>query len=143
MKSYTSNPQLQSDTLQDEFEALKVQVLKAYEQGVTVEDAERFAAKCLGAQMKLAEDLELSDLDARMRKNGLKAVKAAIWHDAATSGDKKPSDKALDAIVDMNKLVQDEQNAFDRADAHKDSLEVYLNIFRESHIYFRNIGRNS
>lgn len=133
----------ETSTVEGDLKLLKRQVESAYESGVTVEDAERFAAKCLGAQITIAEALAVADLDSRMKKNGVKAVKAAIWHRAATDGDKKPSDKMLDAIVDMDKIVQDEQRSFDIADSHKDSLKVLLDIFKDGHIYFRNIGRNS
>jgi hypothetical protein len=129
--------------LHKDLDDLKSQVEKAYSHGVSIEDAERFAAKCLSAQITIAEELITADLDARMKKNGVKAIKAAIWHEAATKDEKKPSDKMLDSIVDMNKLVQDEQAGFDRADAEKDNLNVLLGIFRDAHIYFRSISKNA
>lgn len=126
-----------------ELDILKKQVEQAYESSVTMEEAERFAAKCLSAQLSIAEQLSKADLDSRFKKNGLKALKAAIWHESATQGDKKPSDKHLDAMVDMNKLVQTEQSEFDKADSYKESLYILLGIFKDAHIYFRGISKGS
>ncbi len=116
-------------------------IKNAYEGGVTLDAAEKLAAKFLYGQIQVAEALQGLDLDARMKKTGLKAVKAAVYMDAATKGDKKPTEAALAAIVDRDELVTSSQVLFDEAEVEKQALEHYYNIFRESHIYFRGVSK--
>lgn len=122
-------------------EELENKILEVYTNGVSLEEAERLAGEFLYAQLKVSEELKKSDLDSRMRKSGLKAVKAAIYMEAATKDQKKPSDVMLSALVDINEIVQGEQKSFDEAEAEKDNLERYYNIFKEAHTYFRQISR--
>lgn len=121
--------------------ALETDIQNSYEEGVTVVDAEKLAGRFLHAQMQVSNELKKADLDSRMRKTGVKAVRAAIYMEAATKTDKKPSDVMLEAQVNLNELVQGEQQEFDKAEAAKDDLERYYNIFREGHIYFRGIAK--
>lgn len=129
--------------LKDFCKELETQIISAYETSVTIEEAEKLAAKFLHAQMLIADELKVKDLDARMRKSGVKAIKAAVYMENATKGDKKPSDVMLGSIVDMSELVQNAQTGFDEAEVDADSLRNYLNIFKEGHIYFRNVARGS
>lgn len=124
-------------------EELKSDIEKAYTEGITLDQAERLAAKFLGAQMDVADKLRITDLDARMRKSGLKVVRAAVYLEEATKGEKKPSDVMLQALVDRNELVVGEQTAFDQAEVDKGQLEHYLNVFNNSHLYFRTLMKGS
>lgn len=126
-----------------DFKALEKIIEEAYEGGVTMEQAERHAARFLAAQIGLSEQLLTADLDARMRKTGLKAVKAAVYLENATKGEKKPSDVLLQAVVDTDGAVSGEQEDFDRAEASKDNLERLYGICREAHVYFRGIAKGS
>ena len=113
----------------------------SYEEGVTMEAAERIAGKFLHAQLMIADALKNADLDARMKKSGVKAIRAAIYMEGATGSDKKPSDVLLGALVDQNKLVQDQQSLFDEAEVSHDGLNRYYSVFREAHIHFRGIAK--
>ena len=124
-----------------QFADLQNDIKEAYESGVSLEQAERLAAKFLSAQITVGEELQVADLNARMRKSGLKALKAAVYLDSASKGDKKPSDIMLNAIVDSDKMVNDEQNALDEAEVSRNALDNYLSVFREAHIYFRSIAK--
>lgn len=123
--------------------ALEAKIATSYEQGTTQEEAERLAAEFLGAQFKVAGLLANADLDSKMRRSGVKAIKAAVYMQKATEGDKKPSDVLLNAAVDLHEVVQSEQEAYDRSEAYSDSLERYYNIFRESHLYYRSISKGT
>lgn len=123
------------------FKELEKDIKDAYEQGVTLEQAERLAAKFLAAQITVGEELANADLDARMKKSGVKAIKAAVYLDNATKGDRKPSDVLLAAIVDSDSTVHKVQEKLDEAEVQRNSLENYLSIFREAHIYFRGIAK--
>lgn len=122
-------------------QSLETKIQNAYTEGVTLDEAEKLASEFLYAQLQISTHLKTADLDSRMRKTGVKAVRAAIYMDAATKTDKKPSDVLLEATVNMNELVQGEQNDFDKAEADRDELERYYNIFREAHIHFRGIAK--
>lgn len=134
-----------TDAIKDKFlslcEELVNDIKNAYESSPTLEEAEKLAAKFLYAQVMVGNELRQADLDARMKKSGVKAVRAAVYMAAATKGDKKPSDVMLEATVNMDELVQGEQTSFDEAEVHKDQLYNYLNVFKEAHIYFRGIAK--
>ncbi len=125
------------------FETLEAKIQNTYTEGTTLENAERLAAEFLGAQMQVANQLQKIDLDARMRKSGVKAVKAAIYMEAATKTEKKPSDVMLQAIVDMDKVVQSEQDGLDTAEVERASLERYYDIFVNAHIFFRGVAKGN
>lgn len=131
--------------MQDSFEAflvrLTAKITDAYTVGVTLEEAEKLACEFLAAQIEVAETLRDADLDSRMKKSGVKAVRAAVYMEAATKGEKKPSDVLLEAHVNMNDLVAGEQRAFDEAEVERDRLQNYLNIFRDAHIHFRAVAK--
>lgn len=125
------------------FEELSKDITLAYESGVTLDQAERLASKFLSAQLSIAKLLETADLDARMKKSGTKAVKAAVYMQEATKTDKKPSDVMLAAKVDMDELVLGEQKSLDEAEVYHDSLERYYSIFKEAHIFFRGVAKGN
>lgn len=124
-------------------EELEEDIKNAYEGEITISDAEKLAAKFLGAQMVLARELSVVDLSARMRKSGTKAVRAAVYLNEATATEKKPSDVLLNAKVDSNELVEKSQKELDEAEVESDLIQNYLNISKEGHIYFRGLCRNS
>lgn len=122
-------------------EELTKDIKDSYESGVTMEGAENLAAKFLYAQIQVSEELKSADLDSRMRKSGLKAIKAALYMEAATKTDKKPSDSFLENLITTDKIVSAQQNNYDESECNKEELERYYNIFREAHIYFRGIAK--
>lgn len=123
------------------YEQLRAEIQASYEQGVTLTEAEMLSAKFLDAQLRVADGLRQADLDARMRKAGLKAIKAAVYLEEAKKGDKKPSDVFIASVVDRHELVLSEQTAFDEAEVHRDHLQNYLQVFREAHVHFRQLSK--
>ena len=124
-------------------EELTNQIQDSYESGITMEEAEKLAGKFLYAQIQVSEELKKSDLDARMRKSGLKAIRAAVYLDAATKGDKKPSDVLLEHLINQTPEVNQSQDGMDKAESERDHLQNYLNIFKDAHIHFRSIAKGS
>lgn len=120
---------------------LETIIQNAYADGTTLAESEKFAAHFLSAQIQASTQLAKMDLDARMRKTGLKAVKAAIYMDAATKTEKKPTEAALSATVDMNEVVQSEQTTLDTAEVERDEVERLYNVYREAHIFFRGVAK--
>lgn len=116
-------------------------IQSAYESSVTIQEAEKLAARFLHAQIMVAEELRTADLDSRMRKTGLKAVKSAIRMEEVRKHEKKPTEGALDDLVNTNEMVNQEQEAFDTSEVNRDLLQNYLNIFKDGHLYFRGISK--
>ncbi len=118
-------------------------IKSAYETSVTMEDAEKLAAKFIHAQIIAAQSLRETDLDARMRKSGLKAVKASVYLAESKKGDKKPTEATLEALVNTNQLVSSTQTQLDESEVQRDILINYLSVFKEGHIYFRGIAKGN
>jgi hypothetical protein len=124
-----------------EMQELTDAIKASYETSVTVSEAEVLAARFLYAQISLAQELEKVDLDCRMKKTGLKAIKAAVYLEEAAKGEKKPSDAFLQAKVDLNEIVTNETKSFDEAEVYREKLENYMNIVKEAHIFYRGIAK--
>ena len=120
---------------------LEVKIQQAYTEGVTLDQAEKLAAEFLHAQLTVSAELSNADLDSRMRKTGVKAIKAAIYNEACSKAEKKPTESALEHIINLNELVQGEQNELDKAEVSKAELERYYDIFLNAHIYFRGVAK--
>lgn len=122
---------------------LENKIQNSYENGTTLEEAEKLAGEFLKAQMTVSNELQIADLDSRMRKSGVKAVRAAVYTKACAESDKKPTENALENIINTNELVQTEQDALDKAEVDRDSLKRYYDIFREAHIFFRGVAKGN
>lgn len=120
---------------------LETKIETSYKEGTTVEGAERLAAEFLHAQLLVSSVLKKVDLDARMKKSGVKGVRAAVYLEKAKEGDKKPSDVMLNALVDTNEIVQKQQDLLDTAESDKAELERYYDIFCNAHIFYRGIAK--
>jgi uncharacterized protein YggL (DUF469 family) len=125
------------------YQELTEEIKKSYEQGITIEEAEKMAGKFLYAQIQISEELRVADLNARMKKSGVKAIKAAVYLEEASKTERKPSDVMLSAIIDRNEIVQAEQMRLDEAEVDKLSLENYLNIFQQAHHYYKSIAKQN
>jgi len=112
---------------------LESEIQQSYEEGVTLEQAEKLAGKFLKAQMQVSAELTKADLDSRMRKSGVKAVRAAIYLDIVSKGDKKPTEAT----------VSSEQDSYDRAEVTKAELERYYDIFVNAHIFYRGVAKGN
>lgn len=115
----------------------------SYESGVTTVEAEKLAAEFLFAQIEVSSQLAKLDLDARMRKSGVKAIRSAVRTEEVKKYEKKPTESALEDVINLSTLVQSEQDSLDQAEVSRDELERLYSIFREAHIYFRSISRGT
>lgn len=122
---------------------LQTKIQSAYENSPTAEESESLAGQFLNAQLVVSAELRKSSLNARMRKQGVKAIRAAVYIDKTKSVDKKPTEAALTAMIDSDDLVLGEQNQFDVAEVETAELERLYDIFRESHIFFRTLAKGT
>lgn len=128
-------------SLKSMLENLESKIQGSYENGTTLEEAERLAAEFLQAQIKVSEQLKIADLDARMRKSGVKAVRAAIYLDTVQKSEKKPTEAQIEHTINVNELVTGEQTALDTAEVNRDELDRYYNIFSNAHIFYRGVSK--
>lgn len=124
-------------------EDLAAKIQESYESGTSVEAAERLAAEFLHAQLIVGAELAKADLDSRMRKSGVKSVRAAMYMDAASKGDKKPTEAALASILDSNEIISGEQQRLDEAEASHAELKRIYDVYTNAHIYYRGVAKGS
>lgn len=122
---------------------LEKEIEKSYTEGVSVIEAERLSSKFLHALIKISDGLKTSDLDARMRKSGVKGIKAAIYLDIVQKSEKKPTETQIASMVDTNDIVQGEQERLDTAEVEKADLERYYDIFTNAHIFYRGVAKGN
>lgn len=127
--------------LNEYVKVLEGKIQSSYEEGVTMENAEKLAAEFLRAMMLVSAELRTTDLDARMRKSGVKAVKAKAYLDIVTSQEKKPTETHIQSLIDTNGVVSEAQDNLDVAEVDKAELERYYDIFNNAHIYYRGIAK--
>ncbi len=125
------------------FATLEQKIAESYIDGVTMEQAERLAGEFLSAQLQVSEELKRSDLDSRMRKASLKAVRANVYLTEVSKGEKKPTEAMLSSLIDTNESVMTEQGALDEAEAERDNLKRYFDVFSQAHVHFRSIAKGS
>ncbi len=124
-----------------QFKELQADVLSAYEQGVSLPEAEKLAAKFLHAQMQASDLLMEFDLSSRMKKNGYKTLRAKSYLDIVQGAEKKPTEAQIDAQISTTPEVNQAQDAYERAEIDAEGLQRYFDIFRDAHIYFRGIAK--
>jgi hypothetical protein len=127
-------------TFQEFCSNLEAKIINSYEQGVTLEEAERLAGEFLGAQLRVSAELKNKDLDSRMRKSGLKALKAAVYMQTLTA-ETKLTEAGKAAIVDSDVSVMKTQDDLDVSEVDKAELERYYDIFLNAHIFFRGVSK--
>ncbi len=129
--------------MKKQLQELEQILVQAYEGETTLAEAERLAARFLVAQMQISGVLRKASLDARMRKTGTKALRAAVYLEIVQKADKKPSEAQISATVDSEGLITTEQNAYDAAEVEAENLKRYYDIFTNAHIYMRSLARGS
>lgn len=131
-------------TFQEFCSNLETKIINSYEEGVTLDQAERLAGEFLAALMRVSAELKKEDLDARMKKSGLKAIRAAAYAGQSAPNPetgKKLTEAAIAALVDMDDQVAESQEDFDKAEVSHDDLLRQYSIFKEAHIFFRGVSK--
>ncbi len=89
----------------------------------------------------MSNALRIASLDAKMRKAGVKSVRAAVYLAEVQKSDKKPTEAMLSSIIDTTDIVNSEEEALYRAETSADELQRYYDIFGASHVYYRQVSR--
>jgi hypothetical protein len=124
-------------------EELKLAIENAYNEGISIPDAEKLAARTLTARLELSDEIKSAALDSKMRRNGVKVVRANAYMDEITKHDKKPAEAFLENAVNLSPEVNEEENSYAEAEAELSRLIAYLDVFKDAHLYFRTIMKGS
>jgi hypothetical protein len=130
-------------TVFDVCSELKTIIENAYNEGVTVLEAEKLAAKTLVVRLELSQELKVVDLDSRMKKHGVKVTRADAYMSEIKKHDKKPVESYLEAVISTDGNVIEAEHDYAKADVHREMIENYLDIFKDAHIYFRGIAKGT
>jgi hypothetical protein len=130
-------------SLQELLQSIQTKLEDTHEKGITLEEAEKEAAKCLAAQFEIAKHLKAVDLEARQKKNGLKQIRAAIYKEECKKSDKKPSDTYLEQLINTHELVVGNQERLDEAEVERDDLERSNDNCLNAHIYYRTLSKGA
>jgi hypothetical protein len=122
---------------------LKADVLRIYEESITIPEAERLAAKFLYAQMEISDEIKTKDLDARMRKAGVETTESQVLLDEIAKHDKKPSDSILTAIVATSSIVNEAKDSMFRAQTETEALKRLYEMLKDAHIFCRGIAKGN
>lgn len=129
--------------MKSNLEELKNVITRAYTEGVTVPEAEKYAAQTLMVRMEIAEQLKSVDLDARMKKHGVKAVRGEIYLEEIGKHEKKPNEAYLESVINLDGNVTAEELRYAKAEVESDYLHAMLGIFSDAHIYFRAVMKGT
>lgn len=144
VRNTPQGPQPAKDGSWDAYlQELENKIKDAYESSITITEAEKLAGEFLVAQMKVNAKIRVLALDARMRKQGVKAIRASVYLEKARAVEKKPSDSWLDSEVQRDPLVLTEQKSFDEAETEAEMYQNYLRIFDSCHVYFRQLSKSN
>lgn len=122
---------------------LKEAIDSAYSQGVTIPEAEKLAARTLTIRIELADELKSVSLDMKMKRHGVKAVRANVYMEELVKHEKKPAEAFLENAVNLAESVASEEMAHAEAEAEYQKLVAYLDIFKDAHLFFRNIAKGT
>lgn len=130
-------------TINDILAELKTAIDAAYENGVTMPEAEKLASMALSYRIAIADELRSIDIDSRMKKHGVKAVRAAVYMEELKKHEKKPAEAYLENAVNISDLVEKAEREFAEADVTREHLENYMSVLADAHVYFRQIAKGN
>lgn len=118
---------------------LENNIKDSYESGVTLLQAEKLAGEFLHGQLIVSTELTKLDLDTRMRKSGVRAIRASVYMVESGKDTKKPTEAMLTAVLDSNSDVLEQQAELDEVESQRDELKRLLDVYSNAHIHFRTI----
>ena len=128
---------------EEQLKLLENKIKASYEESITMPEAEKLAAEFLHAQIVVSGELRKSDLDARMKKSGVKALRANAYLSIVSEAEKKPTETQIASIIDTDQLVIKNQELLDKSEVDRANLERYYDIFTNAHVFYRNVARGN
>lgn len=105
--------------------------------------ADRTASLFLMAQMKLSFVIEEVEMKARHAKNEITRLEGIKYFEYKTSnGEKKITEKMLENHIAKEPEIIEAKLESSKQDAILRKWNYLLNVLKDGHIYFRNIGKN-
>lgn len=106
------------------------------------ERADRTAALCLTAQMKLSMLIEDVEMKARLAKNEITRVEGEKYFEYKSSNfEKKITENMLTAFVAKENAVVDAKKECAKYEAELKKWTYVLNVLKDGHIYYRNLSK--
>lgn len=105
------------------------------------EKAERTAALFLSAQLKLSYFIEDIELGSKLAKNEVSRVEAEKYFHYKSDTDKKLTEVALTQLVAKDPDVILVKKECAEAEARYKKWNYVLSVLKDSHIFFRTIGK--
>lgn len=134
--------QIKKLTFEEQLKVLEDKIKATYEEGVSLDEAEKLAAEFLHAQIVVSNELKKEDLNCRMNKSGNKAIRAAVYIAILSEADgKRPTEAQIAALVETDPSVKIQQKSLDDSEVKVGELERYYSIFQNAHIYYRGIAK--
>ena len=107
------------------------------------EQADRTAALCLMAQMKLSMLIEEIELKAKMAKNEVSRIEGECYFNEKTnSNDKKLTESMLSHTIAKSAGIVDAKRACAEAESEVKKWNYVMKTIEASHIYFRNASKS-
>jgi SHS2 domain-containing protein len=134
------------DAFKGIYDELRAEIKRVSAEGVSIEDAERLAAKFLDALLELGGfdgRIRHADLDVRMKKNGYKTLRAKVYLQTVQGQEKKPTESAIEAAIATNTEVSKQQDLYEKAETDAEALHRIYDVFRDCHIYFRGVAKGN
>ncbi len=125
------------------YETIKSEIMRAYEEGVSMPEAEKLAALTLAARIEISEEIKAADLDAKMRKQGVKAVRGGFYLKIIKREEKKPTEAMIAAEIETYEEVNAEEAQLSVAEVESARLKSMLDLFKDAHLYFRQICKGT
>lgn len=125
------------------YETIKAQIMLAYEEGVSIPEAEKLAALTLAARIEIAEEIKSTELDAKMRKQGVKALRGKEYLTIVAAEEKKPTEAMIAAKIDSSADVNAEEEQLALAEVNASHLKSMLDLYKDAHLFFRQVCRGT
>lgn len=128
-----------NNNLKDLAKDLEQKMMAVAKDNQTIEEAEELAMELCAIEFRLVTEITPLHMDMLQRKNGVKHLRAAIRleHMSKAGDGKKPTEGHLEALLDSDKLIIDEQKASDEAICEYAEAERLLNAVQNAQIPMR------
>lgn len=135
-----------ADSFIPKYQELRADLKLVSDEGVSLEDAERLAAKFADALLELGGmdgHIQRAVLDAKLKKGSYKTFRAKVYLDTVNASEKKPTETMIESIILTNADVSKAEDAYHKAEEYAESLKRTYDVFRDVHIYFRGVAKGA
>lgn len=137
----SNEPTTRGEDVEGMIETLRKAMQDVYHGNFDYSKADRMAALSLTLQIELAKFSADAEWRARQSKAEIKHISAEANYKYRTSSDKKISETALEQLVNKDPDVKNAELKMAEYERDARRWVNYLGTMRDSHIFFRNLGK--